>query len=295
MARSRNIKPGFFTNDQLVECPMATRLLFVGVWTLADREGRLADRPKKIKMEVFPADDVDVDAGLADLAARGFLVRYEVDGAAYLQVVNWHVHQNPHQREAQSTIPAPPQAGAEPPPSAPQAQPRLDHDISKAVPSHSQDNLIPDSGFLVTDSLIPDSGLPLPEPTPIAARKAKPKPALLERSEEEAQVLSILFRVEGFPADAGDDTTERLRELAADFEGVNLLDVAKELRLKGTKVKNGWLTYRNWLDTKRRNLEERRSRAPSGPVILKDGTEVGPHLGRVLNKYDRVKLGVESC
>ena len=52
MARARNIKPGFFTNDELVELPFATRLLFIGLWTIADREGRMVDRPKKIKMEI---------------------------------------------------------------------------------------------------------------------------------------------------------------------------------------------------------------------------------------------------
>ena len=31
MARARNIKPGFFTNDELVELPFATRLLFIGL------------------------------------------------------------------------------------------------------------------------------------------------------------------------------------------------------------------------------------------------------------------------
>ena len=62
MARARNIKPSFFTNEDLVELPFEDRLLFIGLWTLADREGRLEDRPKRIKMAVFPADNVDVDA-----------------------------------------------------------------------------------------------------------------------------------------------------------------------------------------------------------------------------------------
>jgi hypothetical protein len=49
MARSRNIKPGFFTNDELAECHPLGRLLFAGLWTIADKEGRLDDRPKKLK------------------------------------------------------------------------------------------------------------------------------------------------------------------------------------------------------------------------------------------------------
>ena len=49
MARARNIKPGFFKNEFLAEMPCEVRLLFIGLWTLADREGRLEDRPKRIK------------------------------------------------------------------------------------------------------------------------------------------------------------------------------------------------------------------------------------------------------
>ncbi|WP_461949107.1 hypothetical protein ACOKPE_14565 [Acinetobacter baumannii] len=49
MARSRNIKPSFFMNEDIIELPYEARLLFIGLWTLADREGRLENRPKKIK------------------------------------------------------------------------------------------------------------------------------------------------------------------------------------------------------------------------------------------------------
>ena len=69
MARARNIKPAFFRNAELVELSFEARLFFIGLWTAADRDGRLEDRPKQIKMEIFPADSVDCDALLSDLAA----------------------------------------------------------------------------------------------------------------------------------------------------------------------------------------------------------------------------------
>ena len=71
MARARNLKPAFFTNDLLAEIEPLGRLLFQGLWCLADREGRLVDRPKRIKAELFPYDDADVDVLLSALAARG--------------------------------------------------------------------------------------------------------------------------------------------------------------------------------------------------------------------------------
>ena len=105
--RARNIKPGFFKNDTLAELDFAGRLLFIGLWGLADREGRLEDRPKKIKAEIFPYDDVAVDSFLGELAKRNFIIRYEVEGECYIQIVHFDKHQNPHPREAPSTIPAP--------------------------------------------------------------------------------------------------------------------------------------------------------------------------------------------
>lgn len=105
MARARNIKPAFFKNETLVELPFEHRLLFVGLWTLADREGRLEDRAKRIKMEIFPADNVDVDTGLGLLANGGFIQRYAVNGVGIIQVLNFAKHQTPHHTERQSELP----------------------------------------------------------------------------------------------------------------------------------------------------------------------------------------------
>ena len=108
VARIRYIKPGFFMNDTLGALPPLARLLFVGLWTLADREGRLEDRPLRIKMQVLPYDSVNVDRLLAQLASAAFIIRYDVGGAAYIQIVNFLKHQQPHYKEVLSEIPAPP-------------------------------------------------------------------------------------------------------------------------------------------------------------------------------------------
>ena len=141
MARARNIKPGFFTNDELAELPSLIRLLFIGLWCIADREGRLEDKPKRIKVEVLPYDNCDVDASLSELAAAGFLIRYTKDGGRFIQICNFCKHQNPHVKEAASTIPAPDLTGSCPV-SAGEAE----------TPKPEQAGLIPDSGFLIPDS-----------------------------------------------------------------------------------------------------------------------------------------------
>ena len=107
MARSRNIKPGFFTNDELAECHPLGRLLFAGLWTIADKEGRLDDRPKKIKAMLLPFDEADCDALLQQLNDHKFISRYQVNGDCYIQISNWKKHQNPHCKEAASEIPEP--------------------------------------------------------------------------------------------------------------------------------------------------------------------------------------------
>lgn len=157
MARARNIKPGFFRNADLAELSMEARLLFVGLWTLADREGRMDDRPKQIKMEIFPADSVDCDALLRDIAATGMVVRYEVDGKRYLQVTNFAKHQNPHRDEKPSTIPdsygnltcktpAPTKNGAN------TVQTPCEPDATTMPIRLIPDSLIPDPRFLIPDS-----------------------------------------------------------------------------------------------------------------------------------------------
>jgi hypothetical protein len=105
MARARNIKPGFFKNELLVEMCAFDRLLFIGLWLLADREGRIEDRPKRIKMELFPCDTYDVDAGLTILVESGFVKRYEINVKSVIVIVNFHKHQTPHGSEKDSELP----------------------------------------------------------------------------------------------------------------------------------------------------------------------------------------------
>lgn len=105
MARSRNIKPSFFMNEDIIELPFEARLLFIGLWILADREGRLENRPKKIKMSLFPADEINVAEQLENISKFGFIELYNADGTDVIQIVNFVKHQNPHGLEKDSDLP----------------------------------------------------------------------------------------------------------------------------------------------------------------------------------------------
>lgn len=107
MPRARSLKPALFKNEILGVADPINTILFQGLWVLADREGRLEDRPLKIHAEIVPyRKDVDTDAILQWLEETKFIIRYTAkDNQKYIQVVNFIKHQNPHRNENPSVIP----------------------------------------------------------------------------------------------------------------------------------------------------------------------------------------------
>jgi hypothetical protein len=114
MARIRYLKPDFFLDEDLAEHPLEVRMLFAGLWCIADKAGRLEDRPKRIKAMVFPYDDgIDIEACLDALtqpktsSGRSFIRRYVVNGQGYIDIPQWEKHQKPHRTEKESILPGP--------------------------------------------------------------------------------------------------------------------------------------------------------------------------------------------
>lgn len=108
--RIRTIKPDFFRHEGLAELPFEARLGFQGLWCLADAEGRLEDRPKRIKADIFPYDDLEIEPILNSLHLAGFIVRYQVEGKGYIQIPSWAKHQRLSGKEAQTHSQFPPPA-----------------------------------------------------------------------------------------------------------------------------------------------------------------------------------------
>ena len=132
--RSRNIKPGFFKNDVLAECSPLARLLFAGLWCMADREGRIEYRPKKIKAEVLPYDNCNIENLIEELTVRSFVTIYSVSDGTFLDIPTFLKHQHPHLRELPSTIPVPPETGESPVPDQGQAVPRQGSAPDRSLP-----------------------------------------------------------------------------------------------------------------------------------------------------------------
>ncbi|MBN6777408.1 hypothetical protein JRG19_02435 [Pseudoclavibacter alba] len=99
--RIRSVKPEFWRSPDVTSLSIEDRLLFIGIWSYVDDNGVGVDRLGSIAGDLF-ADDLErdpretlarVSGGLSNLASAGRIVRYEVDGRRYLEVVNWSKHQ----------------------------------------------------------------------------------------------------------------------------------------------------------------------------------------------------------
>ena len=97
MSRIRTVKPELFKHEDLFDAEqnskLPLRLAFIGLFTVADCEGRFKWRPRTLKLDVLPHDFIDFAAVLNALERTGFLERYEVDGEAYGLIPSFTRHQ----------------------------------------------------------------------------------------------------------------------------------------------------------------------------------------------------------
>lgn len=111
MARSRTLRPSFFSSFSLAKVCRDARLTFTGLWVEADDDGRLIDSPKHLAGAIFPHDD-DVTADmlkgwLDELEKIEAIHRYETPRGRYIVIVNWSEHQKPP-HPTPSKLPTPP-------------------------------------------------------------------------------------------------------------------------------------------------------------------------------------------
>lgn len=95
MARIRSTHPDFFTDEDVVEVSPLARLLLIGLGTQADDKGVFPWKPRTIKMRLFPADNLDLEALLVELEQEGLIQRYEIDDKEWACIRNFRKHQRP--------------------------------------------------------------------------------------------------------------------------------------------------------------------------------------------------------
>jgi hypothetical protein len=157
--RARSLKPGFFKNELLGSADPLISILFEGLWCSADREGRLEERPLRFCAEIFPyrrnVKEKHIEKWLSWLDSQKFIIRYEVGGNKFIQIVEFLKHQNPHTKERPSQIQAP---------TGFKHSARPVHDTD---PAPDEDEPKPERALLT-----PDSGLL----TPLSESKNPPNP-----------------------------------------------------------------------------------------------------------------------
>jgi len=93
----RMITSEIFFNEKVGSLPPNGRLLFIGVFSNADDDGRMKASPKFLKARIFPYDeDVSSDdvRSWRDLCAEKGLIRlYGKDSKEYLDIPGWLEHQ----------------------------------------------------------------------------------------------------------------------------------------------------------------------------------------------------------
>lgn len=108
----RSIKPEFFADQDLAEDlpDRDARLLYIGLWGLADEHGRLRGDARAIKGQLFAFDDdltaEAVDALINMIASSGRAIRYRVGKAVYLFLPKLAEHQRLEPDKVPSRLPS---------------------------------------------------------------------------------------------------------------------------------------------------------------------------------------------
>lgn len=115
MARIRTVKPELFRHEELyqleIETGLPIRLAWIGLFTIADREGRFKWRAREIKLDIMPYDsDIDFEHILEALEASAMISKYSSGGDDFGVITSFKKHQVINARESQSRLPIPPES-----------------------------------------------------------------------------------------------------------------------------------------------------------------------------------------
>lgn len=104
----RIIKDGICRSEDYTGLSLFNRDLFIRLIVTVDDYGRYDARPKILKGQMYPLEQVTekaIDEGLRSMATVGIVQLYEVDGRPFLQLTSWNKHQQI--RAKKSKYPAP--------------------------------------------------------------------------------------------------------------------------------------------------------------------------------------------
>jgi hypothetical protein len=108
MARIRGVKPELFRHEGLQDLGELAMLIFIGLFTQADKEGRFCWNVRQLKLDLLPFIDYDLGVTLSALSEAGFIAKYVVNGKSYGVIPGFKTHQYTTGKEPDSKLPAPP-------------------------------------------------------------------------------------------------------------------------------------------------------------------------------------------
>ena len=110
MARTRTIKPDFWTDEKVGKLSMQARLLFIGTWTHADDNGVVRGNPAYLRAQIFPYDDNlrsgELNRWLDALVECRMLIPIMWQGERYYVIRTFRKHQRTDRRVVNELIPS---------------------------------------------------------------------------------------------------------------------------------------------------------------------------------------------
>lgn len=115
MARKRMISPEIWESSSFSKLSDFAKLVFIGLISQADDEGKGKASPNIIRSKLFPDGEekrvTDIKKALSEIALRMSITFYEVEGDSFYILTNWHSWQK-IDRPTPSKIPNPPQSAS---------------------------------------------------------------------------------------------------------------------------------------------------------------------------------------
>lgn len=96
MSRKRMIDPDIWDDSKFNQLDQAGKLIFIGMITLANDQGKLRADPRILKSKVFPYNNIDlqnVEKAVQQIADLGMITYYEVAGEHFARLSNWNKYQ----------------------------------------------------------------------------------------------------------------------------------------------------------------------------------------------------------
>lgn len=111
MARKRMIDPGIWSSEDFSKLSSFSKLIFIGLFSLADDEGRGKANPSYLKSMLFPYEEgirsADIKKTLQEIASTMSVIFYTHDEKEYYALKSWGKFQTIN-RPSPSDVPDPP-------------------------------------------------------------------------------------------------------------------------------------------------------------------------------------------